>query len=365
MRAKFGDHTPQWKGHTPFGANMSGNIRTGHIYSISIYSISIYTEAHKEKEEELHGPRCTRQIDTMLVGQQRAQPVHDAELKMAAFVAEHNLSFTIMDHFNDLLHQLCPDSLTAAQFKSKRTKTKCIIKNACAPYFHSQLTERMKNTYFSLIIDEITDVSSTKDLAIVCRFYDKHRTRVVSEFYNMVPIVDSTAESLYTTFMSQLSSDNIPTSNLIGFAEDTTNVMFGEHNSVASRLKKDVPNIFLMKCICHSAHLCASYACEKLPRSIEELLCDIYNYFAHSAKRQPQFAVVQSFVNVEQHKLLRPSQTRWLSLQSCVLEQWEALIAFFQEVSQHDHLLVSEKNLQNASKSNLEALLSLPGFYPK
>ena len=45
-------------------------------------------------------------------------------------------------------------------------------------------------------------------------------------------------------------------------------------------------------------------------------------------------------------KILKPSQTRWLSLHSCVsrvLEQWDALILYFQAVSQQDHLLVSER----------------------
>lgn len=54
-----------------------------------------------------------------------------------------------------------------------------------------------------------------------------------------------------------------------------------------------------MKCVCHSAHLCASYACGKLPRSVEELLRDVYNYFAHSAKRQSEYAVVQHFLDIE------------------------------------------------------------------
>ena len=88
-------------------------------------------------------------------------------------------------------------------------------------------------------------------------------------------------------------------------------------------------------------------------RTLEEFLRDIYNYFAHSAKRQSEYRVVQEFVHVEPHKLLRPCQTRWLSVQSCVarvIEQWDALTSYFQIVSQTDHLLVSSKiltNLQN------------------
>ena len=75
---------------------------------------------------------------------------------------------------------------------------------------------------------------------------------------------------------------------------------------------------------------------------------DVYNYFSHSAKRQEQFRVVQHFCNMEQHKLLRPCQTRRLSLQSCVsrlIEQWDALIIFFHAVAGYYKLLFSQKIL--------------------
>ena len=84
---------------------------------------------------------------------------------MARFLAEHTISFNVMDHFIELLPLLCPDLPIALHFKSKQTKkqTKCIvIKNACAPHFHV-LNAKLKTTYFSLIIDE-TQV--TKELAI-------------------------------------------------------------------------------------------------------------------------------------------------------------------------------------------------------
>ena len=137
--------------------------------------------------------------------------------------------------------------------------------------------------------------------------------------------------------------------------------MFGEHNSVVSRLKSANPNIYFMRCICcHTAHLCASSACEKLPRTLEELLRDIYNYFAHSLKRQSQYAVIQEFVDVEPHKMLCPCQTRWLSIQCSVarvIEQWDALVSYFQIVSQTDNLLVSAKIL-----NHLEAIYALLKF---
>ena len=74
----------------------------------------------------------------------------------------------------------------------------------------------------------------------------------------------------------------------------------------------------------------------------------IYNYFAHSAKWLAEFKQFQYFAETEPHRLLRPCQTRWLSLHSCVsqiVEQWDALVGYFEAAVATDNLLVSQKIL--------------------
>jgi hypothetical protein len=73
----------------------------------------------------------------------------------------------------------------------------------------------------------------------------------------------------------------------IGAASDGANVMVGEHNSFFSHLKQDVPHAILMRCICHSAALVASKACEELPRGPEDLLRNIDSYISGSANDAP------------------------------------------------------------------------------
>lgn len=95
--------------------------------------------------------------------------------------------------------------------------------------------------------------------------------------------------------MKCLADEGIPyKKNMIGFASDGASVMMGAHNSLASRLKSDIPDLFVMKCICHSFHLCASYACATLPRAVEQLARDVYNYFMSSPKRLSELKEFQS-----------------------------------------------------------------------
>lgn len=120
---------------------------------------------------------------------------------------------------------------------------------------------------------------------------------------------------------------------MLGFVADNASVMMGEFNGVQARFKTDIPDLFVLGCTCHSFNLCANAACMKLPKAVEDLSRDVYNFFSHSAKRKEEFKEFQSFAGVEPHKLLRPCQMRWLSLKIVVdrmLEQWSALILFLQ-----------------------------------
>ena len=125
-----------------------------------------------------------------------------------------------------------------------------------------------------------------------------------SKFFKLIEVPQGYANTLTSHIVSVFKKKKIPLENIIGFASDTTNVMFGQHHSVVT--------LFVMKCLCHSAHLCASYACEKLPRAIEDLVHDIYSYFCHSAKRVAEYNTYQHFTNTEPHKILKPAQTGWL-----------------------------------------------------
>lgn len=102
--------------------------------------------------------------------------------------------------------------------------------------------------------------------------------------------------------------------------------------SVKSRFIDACPGIQVTKCICHSLHLCASEACKSLPRHVEDLAREIFTFFKNTAI----FKGYQPFLDLDVHKMLHPSQTRWLSLHPVVariLEQWDALRLFFKKNS--------------------------------
>ncbi len=84
-------------------------------------------------------------------------PVHSSavaagELKMCAFIAEHNLPIATLDHLSGLIVNICPDSKIAKDLKCARTKGTDIFTNVIGAVYFEELVCKLKNVTFSLII---------------------------------------------------------------------------------------------------------------------------------------------------------------------------------------------------------------------
>lgn len=296
----------------------------------------------------------TRQNAPENANHQVEERVTRAEYKLAAFFAEHDLSFNSADHLVDLLKYLFPECNDI----QKLTK----VIDQMGQCNRETLHEVLRQTKFSLIVDETTDISTSKHCAISARFYDPTAKKIKSRLLDLVDVYKnrqeggSTGENLYNIIKLYLENHNIPLENVIGFAADGANKLTGVHNSVLSRLMTEAPGITALNCVCHSAHLCSSQASKTLPRRCEDLIRNVYTYFAHSAKRSHEFSEFQEFCHVKPHKLLHVSQTRWLSHHMAVqrlLEQWNSLTLYFTNKVMEERLQVTSSILDSLKDPSL------------
>lgn len=104
-------------------------------------------------------------------------PLHDncsnvgvalAKILLICFIAEHNLPFSTADHMIDLCKVMFPDSTIAQGMCMK--KTKCteltITLSKCVT---NELVRNLQKYKFSVIVDESTDVSTTKCLTVIVK----------------------------------------------------------------------------------------------------------------------------------------------------------------------------------------------------
>ena len=181
-------------------------------------------------------------------------------------------------------------------------------------------------------IDETTDRTTTKFLAIIVKYYCKERGKPVDEFFSIPVVNNTTAEGLKDLVLEGFRKAEIPLKNIIGFASDNCATMAGHIGGVAALLKLVIPSLVVVGCIFHSFALCSAAACNKVDPSIVEFSHELYSFVASSPKRLHKFQEYQVVVDVVKHKILYPSTTRWLVLEVVavrLLEQWQALIPIF------------------------------------
>jgi Domain of unknown function (DUF4371) len=301
--------------------------------------------AHKSTQKHIKNFDLKKKMTkiTSFVAHPKEPPLKEkvakAELLLTAFMAEHHVPFLQADHLMDSMKKMFPDSAIAKCMTMKRTKASYVMQDGIATEEKQDIAKICQSNKFSLIIDESTDISVCQILAVVVRYYDEERCQVVDALLYSIEVYDASGEGLYRSVKQLLDERKIPLSNIIGFASDNCSTMMGVNSGFQAFLKRDNLSVFILGCICHSFALCANHASNCLPSWLETFVKNVCCYFARSSKRQHAFQLIQDVVKAPEHRILKLAQTRWLSrgkVISRILEQWDALLLFFQSEAPTD-----------------------------
>lgn len=256
------------------------------------------------------------------------------ELQLSVYVACHS-SVNSIDHLCDLLKKDMPSTSSSENIRLHRTKCTALIKKVISPVLLKELVCDMKDSLFSLIIDESTDIACVKHLCVCVRYYNARHNKIISQFVGLIPVTSTTAEALYQHIKDYFREIGVDLNHCFALGTDGASNLCGCHQSVYILMKKDIPNLLLIKCTCHSLHLACSHASEELPSNIDYMLRETYNWFHRSALRREAYLDIYKLINdgKEPLQLVPLSGTRWLARSNSVkriLNQWSSLKTHFQ-----------------------------------
>ena len=189
----------------------------------------------KKQEQTMKHQELTKvgQSCKSLVTYMRQSPIEEAvthaEVLFANFLAEHNLPFSLADHFTCLTPVMFPNSQIAKSYRSAHTKTICIVTGALHPHFSKPIILLCQSEPFSILCDEGND-NKDKNFAILVRIMEW--VNQVTRFLHIPVCNIGTGEKLFEAIDESLIERDIPWSKVVGFESDTTNVMVGKHNSM-------------------------------------------------------------------------------------------------------------------------------------
>ncbi|XP_030761049.1 uncharacterized protein LOC115886123 isoform X2 [Sitophilus oryzae] len=267
------------------------------------------------------------------------------EIILATYIAAHS-SIRSVDHLTDILNKfskLQPGSASVSTesqdiFHLHKTKCAAIIQNVIAPALLKQLVNDVGDMYYSLLIDESTDVSTEKLLCLNIKYYSVKDNDIKLQFLSFISVIKTTAEDLYQAVSQFLLTNKFNVQKLLGIGTDGASNMCGINNSLYTQLKTKfgLEKLVLVKCICHSLNLCSSKAAEIFADDIDFLLKETYNWFKNSTLRISKYKDIFNLININTEnkfsRLTQLSTTRWLSRYRAVdkiLSQYLELQTFF------------------------------------
>lgn len=123
--------------------------------------------------------------------------------------------------------------------------------------------EVQRSDYVSLMCDETTGVSITKQLIVYVWYVVDGELKVC--YFKLQNIQDGTAETIESTLLSICQAANINPSKVIDFGSDGASAMVGSRSGVATRLKSHNSVIISIHCIAHRLALAAGQASDAIP----------------------------------------------------------------------------------------------------
>jgi hypothetical protein len=154
-------------------------------------------------------------------------------------------------------------------------------------------------TFFSILSDESTDLSITKNLIIYVRFVRDGVAQ--TKFLGNVMITEGTADGITGTILTVLKQRQLNVLQLVGFCSDGASVMTGRVSGVGARLAQHAHCLLSTHCMTHRlALMCVDAVKENVYlQKYRSMLGQLNAYFSCSAVRQHKLALAHEVLGAE------------------------------------------------------------------
>ncbi|KAL1488727.1 hypothetical protein ABEB36_014526 [Hypothenemus hampei] len=169
----------------------------------------------KQHEQSLKHNINMNQIDENAIGITYAsknldldKDVRIAELKLSAMLATNNLSLKLIDTLTPLLKNVFHDSRIAQNLWCHHEKAKQIVVKRLGDSFLDTLNNLLKKPgcFFSLIMDETTDISMKKQCGITVIYYNENKNKIITDFIDLIELEGGSAIHLYNALKFSIVS---------------------------------------------------------------------------------------------------------------------------------------------------------------
>lgn len=221
--------------------------------------------------------------------------------------------------------------------------------------------------YFSIMMDEASDLSHKEQVCIIVRYVDWQY--VIQERLIDIQSTESTcSDKLFEILCKSLNKVGLTTNLLVGQCYDGASNMKGRFNGLQAKVKEIQPKAIYSHCYAHCMNLVLVEATSsnKYARNFFGTLQSLYNFFEASPHRHAVLeSVIKSVISKPKiYSLKKLSDTRWACRSDSIVavsKNYSAIVKALDEIGEKSQVpkVVSDANALKHLVQQFEFLLCL------
>ena len=149
-----------------------------------------------------------------------------------------------------LSKSLAEDKAALDALKMDRTTASYKMTHGLCKTMKDELIEDLKNSFFSLNLDECTSQTNVKVVAVLACYFSVKEKKVVVKHLSSFSIIKCDSETLFNAIVNLFEELDLPWENLVSVLMDSCNVMRGSH-----RYRREIPDSLCNGVVSHGAQI--------------------------------------------------------------------------------------------------------------
>ena len=149
---------------------------------------------------------------------------------------------------------------------------------------------------FGCLADEVTDISVLQQFVVFVKYVNASGMPQ-TDFLHTEHMTDAaTGQELAKCLKKIVEDCQLELKKMKSCVTDGAGAMIGRHNGMAAIIKREVPDLINIHCVCHRLVLACADASKELNyiKKVEGLLLQVWKFYEYSPKKTAKFAAVQS-----------------------------------------------------------------------
>ena len=282
-------------------------------------------EANEEGFEQLDMETALRnQEDLNKRKNSENRQLLEGQILLSNFVHAHGLPSSCFTCFGDLAHRIFPDSSIARRWSGskdgmRQTKGDYFLTHGVYDYHHQKLINTLKNSFFSINIDE-SSVNRKSQLDVNVSYVDTEKKESCKRNFTTISMEKGTsAQEIVDALVMEFDSSFIPLTNIVTIVTDGCSTMLGEDGGVHALLRQRLPHLpHWGGCSCHDSSNILKGGVTKLHPNLTNLYSQLHTHLStsslHRLREYEEFCHSQG---LEPHKIPDFLDVRFRTITSC------------------------------------------------